>query len=64
MMSLSNPVGIPAPSGSNLIIRADTFATSGGFDLSLTCNEDSEIAWRLKRNGNQIVYASDRRRLR
>jgi len=62
--------GIPAASGSNLLIRRDAFWASGGFDLRLTVNEDSEIAWRLKREGYRvcfdsglIVYARDHRRL-
>lgn len=63
--------GIPAASGSNLLIRRAAFWRVGGFDLSLTCNEDSEIAWRLKRRGcrvafapDLVVYARDHRRLR
>ena len=43
----------------------------GGFDVSLTVNEDSEIGWRLKRQGHRIgfnpdlkVYARDHRRLK
>jgi glycosyltransferase involved in cell wall biosynthesis len=66
----SHRLGIPAASGSNLLIRRDVFWASGGFDLGLTVNEDSEIAWRLKREGYQvcfdsdlIVYARDHRRL-
>ncbi|MEZ4516554.1 MAG: glycosyltransferase [Chloroflexota bacterium] len=63
-------LGIPAASGSNLLIRREVFHAIGGFDLSLTCNEDSEIAWRIRRNGYSIrfipeliVYAHDHRRL-
>jgi glycosyltransferase involved in cell wall biosynthesis len=67
----SHWLGIPAASGSNLVIRRGVFWASGGFDLGLTVNEDSEIAWRLKREGytvcfdrELIVYARDHRRLR
>jgi len=63
-------LGIPSASGSNLLIRREAFWASGGFDLALTVNEDSEIAWRLKREGYRvcfdsklIVYARDHRRL-
>lgn len=63
-------LGIPAASGSNLLMRRQVFAAVGGFDLALTVNEDSEIAWRVKRRGYQIafapdlvVYACDQRRL-
>jgi glycosyltransferase involved in cell wall biosynthesis len=67
---VSHRLGIPAASGSNLLILRDTFWASGGFDLDLTVNEDSEIAWRLKREGHEVcfdadlvVYARDHRRL-
>lgn len=63
-------LGIPAATGSNLIIQRRAFCEVGGFDLRLTCNEDSEIAWRVKRRGYRtlfapglVVYARDHRRL-
>lgn len=66
----SHRLGLPAASGSNLLIRREAFWASGGFDLDLTVNEDSEIAWRLKRQGytvcfdpDLVVYARDHRRL-
>ena len=67
---LADRLGLPAVSGSNLLIRREAFQRCGGFDLRLTVNEDSEIAWRLKRQGfhirfapDLIVYARDHRRL-
>lgn len=67
----SDRVGIPAVSGSNIAIRRAAYEAIGGFDLSLTVNEDSEIGWRLKRRGYRIafhpllkVYARDHRRLK
>jgi glycosyltransferase involved in cell wall biosynthesis len=64
-------VGIPAASGSNTLFRRDVFWAIGGFDLKLTVNEDSEIAWRAKRKGYRTVFAPelevyerDHRRLR
>jgi glycosyltransferase involved in cell wall biosynthesis len=67
---LSDRLGIPAASGSNLLISRAAFQRSGGFDLRLSCNEDSEIAWRIKRLGLRVafapglvVYARDHRRL-
>jgi glycosyltransferase involved in cell wall biosynthesis len=69
-MQFSHRLGIPADSGSNLLIRRSVLLAVGGFDLQLTCNEDSEIAWRIKRYGrvvqfapDLIVYARDHRRL-
>jgi glycosyltransferase involved in cell wall biosynthesis len=67
----SHAVGIPAVSGSNIAIKRETYHAIGGFDLTLTVNEDSEIGWRLKRRGHRIafnpamkVYARDHRRLK
>lgn len=67
---MAHRLGIPAASGSNLLIRREAFWASGGFDLELSVNEDSEIAWRLKREGygvcfgaDLVVYARDHRRL-
>ncbi len=62
--------GIPAASGSNLLIPRQALFAVGGFDLRLTCNEDSEIVWRLHRAGYRAqyrrdlpVYATDHRRI-
>jgi hypothetical protein len=67
---LSPVMGIPAASGSNLLVRRQVVTDVGGFDLELTCNEDSELVWRIKRAGWRIafaadlpVYATDHRRL-
>jgi cellulose synthase/poly-beta-1,6-N-acetylglucosamine synthase-like glycosyltransferase len=64
-------LGISAASGSNLIFRRDVFWAIDGFDLKLTVNEDSEIAWRAKRRGYRTRfvpelegYERDHRRLR
>jgi GT2 family glycosyltransferase len=68
---LSHRLGIPAISGSNLLISRQAFEVSGGFDLQLQCNEDTELGWRVQRRGfgiefapDLIVYARDHRRLR
>ena len=62
--------GIPAASGSNLLIRRRVLMHVGGFDLRLSCNEDSELTWRIRRHGYRIryegglkVYEFDHRRL-
>lgn len=63
-------LGIPAATGSNLVIRRKALFAVGGFDPELICNEDSELAWRIKRAGFRVrfasdtpVYATDHRRL-
>lgn len=68
--ALSHACGVPAASGSNLLIRRDALACVGGFDLRLTCNEDSEVVWRLRRAGFRVsfrkdlaVHATDHRRI-
>jgi glycosyltransferase involved in cell wall biosynthesis len=67
----SHTLGIPAVSGSNIAMKREVYHVIGGFDLTLTVNEDSEIGWRLKRHGHRIgfnpqlkVYARDHRRLK
>lgn len=66
----SQLIGIPAASGSNLLVRRSVVAHVGGFDPDLICNEDSELVWRIRRAGYRIafapdlpVYATDHRRL-
>ena len=61
---------IPAATGSNMLVRADAFAAVGGFDTALTCNEDSELGWRIARAGFEwrydarlVAFATDHRRL-
>ena len=63
-------VGIPAATGSNLLIRAQALRRVGGFDVELPCNEDSEVVWRIRDAGlrtrfdDQLrVFAFDHRRL-
>lgn len=67
---ISDRLGIPAATGSNLLVERRALLHAGGFDTRLTCNEDSELVWRLKRNGNRchfdpglVVWATDHRRL-
>jgi len=67
---LIDSLGVPAASGSNCIITKEAYIKSGGFDIELTCNEDSELAWRVKQTGYKalydpklVVYATDHRRL-
>jgi glycosyltransferase involved in cell wall biosynthesis len=69
-MKLCDRLGVAAASGSNLLLRRHVFWLCGGFDLSLSCNEDSEIAWRAQRQGYRtryvdslVVYACDHRRI-
>ena len=68
---LAHGVGIPAASGSNMLVHRAALRAVGGFDLNLTCNEDTEIMWRIQRHGfpvyyapDLIVYERDHRRLR
>ncbi|NIP38642.1 MAG: glycosyltransferase [Candidatus Dadabacteria bacterium] len=67
---LLDTLGVPAASGSNLLIRKSLYERGGGFDTELVCNEDSEIVWRLKEPDIKVafapdlaVYATDHRRL-
>ncbi len=69
-MLLLDRLGIPAASGANLLISRRAMVAAGGFDVSLRCNEDSEICWRIQRAGYRVHYeprlvvlARDHRRL-
>lgn len=62
--------GVPAVSGSNFVVRRDVLMAVGGFDVALSCNEDSELGWRIARSGytirlatDLVVFARDQRRL-
>jgi GT2 family glycosyltransferase len=56
---LADALGVPAVSGSNLFVNKNMLTSVGGFDLQLTCNEDSELGWRIKRHGYRIAFAPD-----
>jgi glycosyltransferase involved in cell wall biosynthesis len=67
---LLHALGLPAASGSNLLVSARAFLAVDGFDLALACNEDSELVWRIHGNGGYcvfdpdlVVWATDHRRL-
>jgi GT2 family glycosyltransferase len=68
--SFCQTLGIPAASGSNLLLPRSALFEVGGFDLRLSCNEDSEVVWRMRRAGcrvrflpDLVVYAIDHRRV-
>lgn len=48
--------GIMAGSGSNMLFRREALLNSGGFDLKLSASEDTEMLWRVKKNGWKIIY--------
>jgi len=68
---LSRALGIPAATGSNMLVKRETLLACGGFDEALSCNEDSELVWRIRAQGGTVridpalvVWARDHRRLR
>lgn len=62
-------IGIPAATGSNMLVRRDVLAAVGGFDSELSVNEDSELMFRVRRRGlvmfrpDLSVLSFDHRRL-
>jgi glycosyltransferase involved in cell wall biosynthesis len=63
-------LGLPGASGSNMLVKRKALMEIGGFDLRLSCNEDTELIWRLQRSGYRVnfdgclkVYEFDHRRL-
>lgn len=62
---------IPAATGSNMLITREALRQAGGFNPLLTCNEDSEVMFRVQRSGygvklatELVVWSRDHRRLR
>lgn len=50
-------LGIPAASGSNMLIRCSVLNSIGGFDPALSVNEDSEVMFRIKKAGWDVPLA-------
>jgi glycosyltransferase involved in cell wall biosynthesis len=57
--SLCDLAGVPAVSGSNLLVKRQVLHEIGGFDARLRCNEDSEIGFRLVQRGFRVCFAPD-----
>lgn len=53
----TSPVEAQAVYTANVAYRGSAMRTLGGFDSSLRSNEDSDIATRLKANGDKLMFA-------
>lgn len=51
--------GIPAATGSNMLVRADALDHVGGFDSELSVNEDTELMFRIARAGYRVDFRPD-----
>ena len=51
--------GIPAATGSNMLVRTDVLRRVGGFDPSLTVNEDTELMFRIRRAGYKVPFVPE-----
>lgn len=49
-------LGIPAATGSNMLIRRAALVDVGGFDLDLSVNEDTEVMFRVARAGWKVDF--------
>jgi glycosyltransferase involved in cell wall biosynthesis len=54
-------MGVPAATGSNMLVRADVLRSVGGFDTRLTVNEDTEMMFRVKRSGYDVLFEPELR---
>ncbi|MBD3180265.1 MAG: glycosyltransferase [Candidatus Latescibacteria bacterium] len=52
-------LGFPAGTGSNMLVKRSALYEAGGFDLDLTCNEDSMLTWCIHRCGYRVPYADN-----
>ena len=62
--------GVPAATGSNMLVRRSALENVGGFDRRLSVNEDTEVMFRIAKAGYDVdfqpglaVLATDHRRL-
>ncbi|WP_051062285.1 glycosyltransferase [Ilumatobacter nonamiensis] len=51
--------GIPAATGSNMLVRRSTLIEVGGFDRQLSVNEDTELMFRVHRSGWSVRMRAD-----
>jgi glycosyltransferase involved in cell wall biosynthesis len=51
--------GVPAATGSNMLLRSSTLRAIGGFDPDLSVNEDTEVMFRVKRSGHAVRFDPD-----
>jgi glycosyltransferase involved in cell wall biosynthesis len=56
---LLSRLGIPAASGSNMLVRAEALDEVGGFDAALSVNEDTELMFRIARSRFTVAFAGD-----
>jgi len=47
---------LPGGSGSNMLLNRQVLLEVGGFDLGLSCNEDTEVIWRIQKKGYRVDY--------
>ncbi len=52
-------LGIPAATGSNMLVKRQALQLAGGFDPELTVNEDTELMFRLSKAGWAIEFRPD-----
>ncbi len=50
-------LGLPGASGSNMLVCRRALMEVGGFDRRLSCNEDTELIWRLQKQGYEVDYS-------
>lgn len=51
-------VGVPAATGSNMIVRAEALAHVGGFDPALSVNEDTELMFRVGKSPYSVAFSA------
>lgn len=52
-------IGVPAASGSNMLVSAVALERVGGFDPALSVNEDTELMFRVRKAGHAVVFAGE-----
>lgn len=52
-------IGVPAATGSNMLVRRSALIDVGGFDPALSVNEDTELMFRINHAGWSTPFATD-----
>ena len=52
-------LGVPAATGSNMLVSSEALRSVGGFDRRLSVNEDTELMFRLHHAGWPIAFRPD-----
>jgi GT2 family glycosyltransferase len=57
--TVDQPSDIDLYAGANLALRREAFDRAGGFDVTLSSGEDTDLVWRVREAGGRFGWAAD-----